>query len=140
MTEPSTVEQAHGVDGRDGKEAFRVRLFEAVQDLRESHPRIDQDDDGPRLEGREDERYELDTKPHHQHEPRERDDAHRLQAAGQAVAFAVELLKRQVRIGKPTHRVTARRKNDGPLMRRTLCDLAEPPRDVVGVGHSMRSI
>ena len=128
------------MDGRDGEEAFRFRLFEAVQDLRQSHPRIDQDDDGPCLEGREDERHELDAKPHHEHESRERGDAHRLQAAGQTVAFVVELLKRHMRIGKPTRRVTARRKNDGPLVRITFRDLAEPSRDVVGVGHSTRSI
>ena len=117
VPEPSTVEQAHGMDGRDGKEAFRFRLFEAVQHLRESHSRVDQNDDGPRLERREDERHELDAKPHHEHEPRERGHTDRLQAAGQAVAFAVELLKRQMRIGKPTRRVAARRKDDGPLMR-----------------------
>ena len=87
---------ANGLNDRNRHEPFRLGLGQAADEVPPAHARIDQDGHGPGLEQPENQRDEIDPRPHQQDQPRPGDNAQLAESPGDPVAILVELAESDV--------------------------------------------
>jgi hypothetical protein len=118
---------------RNADERSRLSLAQALAEIAHSHARIDQDRHRSDLEESEGQGKEFKARLHHQHSAHTPADADLLQAAGENVAFVVQLAKREMGVADPTLAIAALRKDDGQGVRL-------PPGHLLQVGGDVHHI
>ena len=70
LGKPAGQQTANGMYQRNGHEPFRLGLGQAADEVPAAHARVDQNRHGPGLVKREDQRDEVDPRPHQQGQSR----------------------------------------------------------------------